>query len=311
MVGGKEEVIVERAYARVGLLGNPSDIYFGCTLALAVKQFEACVTLVPNAEASDPRVRVVPNLKLDLLEHCDIAALQANLQDRGYHGGARLLLALLKVFADECQQRGIELFHREEKEEEKKDDDSGSGGRNSAASLGGSRGFSLSYESNVPFQVGLSGSSAIICAALRCLVRYYGVKERLVKAMLPNLMLRAENELGIVAGYMDRVIQVYGGLVYMDFDKEHFEKAGHGMYQQLDPKILPEELYLMFQREDRKHKVKASGDSGRIHSTVRERWLRGDADVHRAMQEFRSIAQEGKDLLLQRNKDKQGELAPP
>lgn len=31
----------------------------------------------------------------------------------------------------------------------------------------------------------------------------------------PNLILNAEKELGIVAGLQDRVVQVYGGVVYM------------------------------------------------------------------------------------------------
>ena len=32
----------------------------------------------------------------------------------------------------------------------------------------------------------------------------------------------------------DRVIQVYEGLVYMDFDKALFEKQGHGDYLPLN-----------------------------------------------------------------------------
>ena len=273
----EEEVIVERAYARVGLLGNPSDIYHGRTLAFAVKQFQASVTLTPNARREDSTVRVIPNEGLDLLSHSSIGEAHTTLRDRGFHGGTRLLLALLKVFVEQCKQKGIHLVSIKP------------------------RGFSLKYQSNVPFQVGLSGSSAIICAGLRCLVRYYGVRDRLPKPELPNLMLKAENDLGIVAGYMDRVIQVYGGLVSMDFDKEHFKRHGHGMYEELDVSLLPPELYLMFQREDKAdlHEEKASGDSGKMHSTVRERWLKGEETVIEAMQEFRKIAEEGRRLLLQ------------
>jgi hypothetical protein len=36
------------AYARVGLLGNPSDGYFGKTLAFSVSNFAATVTLEPS-----------------------------------------------------------------------------------------------------------------------------------------------------------------------------------------------------------------------------------------------------------------------
>jgi len=61
----------------------------------------------------------------------------------------------------------------------------------------------------------------------------------------PNLILDAEKELGIVAGLQDRVAQVYGGLVYMDFSQEHMDKLGHGIYRPLDVNLLPP-LYLIY-----------------------------------------------------------------
>ncbi len=44
----------------------------------------------------------------------------------------------------------------------------------------------------------------------------------------PGLVLRAEEELGITAGLQDRVVQVYGGVVYMDFAKGLMQQTGHG-----------------------------------------------------------------------------------
>jgi glucuronokinase len=44
----------------------------------------------------------------------------------------------------------------------------------------------------------------------------------------PNLVLSAEEELGITAGLQDRVVQVYGGVVYMDFDRDHMQAHGYG-----------------------------------------------------------------------------------
>lgn len=38
-------------------------------------------------------------------------------------------------------------------------------------------------------------------------------------------------ELGINAGLQDRVIQIYNGCVYMDFDRELMERQGHGAYE--------------------------------------------------------------------------------
>ena len=65
------------------------------------------------------------------------------------------------------------------------------------------------------FQTGLSGSSAIVCAALNCMLDFYKVRHLVKVEERPNLILEAEKELGIVAGLQDRVVQVYGGLVFM------------------------------------------------------------------------------------------------
>lgn len=59
-------------------------------------------------------------------------------------------------------------------------------------------------------QSGLSGSSAIACAALNCLLRHHGLEEAVLVAERPRLVLAAELALGIAAGLQDRVIQVTG-----------------------------------------------------------------------------------------------------
>lgn len=73
------------------------------------------------------------------------------------------------------------------------------------------------------FQMGLSGSSAIVCAALSCLLDFYKVRHLVKVEVRPNLILSAEMELGIVAGLQDRVAQVYGGLVYMVCNMSHWK----------------------------------------------------------------------------------------
>ena len=57
-------------------------------------------------------------------------------------------------------------------------------------------------------QCGLSGSSAIACAALNCLLRHYGVEGAVPPPQRPQLVLSAEQDLGITAGLQDRVVQV-------------------------------------------------------------------------------------------------------
>src|SRR5206468_10257783 len=112
------------------------------------------------------------------------------------------------------------------------------------------RNFSVRYQSNIPRQVGLAGSSAIIVATLRCLMDFYDV--RIPLDVQPWLALAVEtDELGLSAGLQDRVIQVYEGVVYMDFAKERMGQLNGlscGVYERLDPCWLPP-LYVAFKRE--------------------------------------------------------------
>ena len=48
---------------------------------------------------------------------------------------------------------------------------------------------------------------------------------------VPDRGLQVEtNELGINAGLQDRVIQIYNGLVFMNFDEELLTSRGYGGY---------------------------------------------------------------------------------
>lgn len=59
-----------------------------------------------------------------------------------------------------------------------------------------------------PLQCGLSGSSALACATLNCLLRHYQQEAAVPVADRPQLVLDAELALGVTGGLQDRVIQV-------------------------------------------------------------------------------------------------------
>jgi len=191
-------ILQNTTYARVGLMGNPSDGYFGKTLAFLVRDFSATVTVWESPSLSIiPHSRHDPTTFESLEELTDVA-----LRD-GYYGGLRLLFATCKKFSEYCSTHGISVP---------------------------SKNFTITYETNIPRQVGLGGSSAIIAAALKCLMSFYELTDAdIPKPLQPSLVLSVElEELDIAAGLQDRVIQVYGGLVYMDFDRELMEQHGHG-----------------------------------------------------------------------------------
>lgn len=249
-------IIDTRAYARAGLLGNPSDGYFGKAISITVKNFGAHITLYQS-----PELKIEPQSQ-DINEFSSIHALIERVKIHGYYGGDRLIKAAIKTFADYCRQNDISIENKN---------------------------FTIRYHSTIPRQVGLAGSSAIITATMRALTRFYKVDIPL--EVFPTVVLKAETEeLGINAGLQDRVIQAYGGCVYMDFDKKLIETTQHGHYERLTPKIL-ENLYIAY-------KVELGKVSGTVLNDIRARYDRGDTEVIDTLNEIASLAEQGKQLLV-------------
>ena len=252
----------KRAYARAGLLGNPSDGYHGKTISFSVRNYWAEVVLyewdsVEIVLADDDRARfeTVYELARDVRLH-------------GYYGGIRLIKATIKRFVEHCQARGIALHDRR---------------------------FSVRYQTNIPRQVGLAGSSAIIVATLRCLMHFYDVAIPI--EIQPTFVLNVEQEeLGITVGLQDRVIQVYEGLVYMDFDRSA-ERTIDGLrcyhYERMDPALLPP-LYVA-------HHQSLGEPTEIFHNNIRARFNSGDEQVVSAMTRFAGLAADGRGALLARD----------
>lgn len=247
------------AYARAGLLGNPSDGYYGKTISFLVRNFRARVLLYPSA-----RLEIRPS-KADTPVFESLDDLYETTRWRGYYGGIRLIQALIVRFMDYCRGRHIRLPHRN---------------------------FTIEYESNIPMRLGLGGSSAIITAALRALCQYYQVEIPL--PLQADLVWKTEtHELGVPAGPQDRVIQVYEGLVYMDFSRELMESRGYGDYERLDPGLLPN-MYVAYW-------TRLSEGTEVFHSNVRERWRQGDPSVVEAMRTWAEYAERGRQALRERD----------
>lgn len=249
------EIIRTHAFARAGLIGNPSDGYNGKTISIIIRDYAARVTLYEW-----PTVEIVWSQD----EHSRFDSVHELVRDvrlHGYYGGIRLVKATIKRFVEACAKKGYALHDRT---------------------------FSIRYESNIPRQVGMAGSSAIIVATLRALMQFYGVEFPL--EVQPSLALDVErNELGISAGLQDRVIQIYEGAVYMDFAREREHKdpelgLPYGVYERINPTKLPP-LYIAF-----------STDVGEptyiVHNPLRARYEAGDKAVIAAMEKFANLTVE-------------------
>lgn len=233
-------MINKQTPARAGILGNPSDGFYGKTIAIPVRNFSAKIVLFEW-----DRIEILPEI-CDRAVYSSLEEMVDTMCLNGFYGGFRLIKAAIKRFYLCAQEQNIKLPDKK---------------------------FMLKYSSDIPRQVGLAGSSGIITSTLKALFEFYEVPVE--KEILANIVLWSETkELGISAGLQDRVVQVYDQPVYMDFDKDFMEEKGFGKYEVLDSDIFPP-FYLAY-RETLTHKSTVHNDmqarwergEEEVHSTM-------------------------------------------
>jgi glucuronokinase len=232
-----------RVPARSALVGNPSDGFGGATIAFTLDELEAVVR-------AEPALGVELEAEGERLEFADLGALGAAAARGEYpsEGPLALMMAASRRFAE--RNEGL-----------------------------ADRGVRLRVErSTIPPAVGLAGSSAIVIGALRALGDLFG--DPIPVDQLPEFALACEaEELGIPAGLQDRVVQTYGGLIFMDFDPS---LPGWGRHEPLDDGLLPS-LFVAWLAGDQT-------DSGEIHRSAHERFDRGDDQIAAVMSAIGGLA---------------------
>lgn len=213
---------VGRAWARIGLLGNPGDLCGGNVLTATIDAFETVATVTPTVSYAPASFQP------------DVADLQR--------------LAVARV----------------------------------APSKGA---IALGLTTDVPLQSGLSGSSAILLATLRALDAHLDLG--LDPLEMAQIAWDIEREdLGVVAGPQDRVIQALGGLQYMDFSGPD----EIGVHEPLDPDLLPP-LLVAWPKQP-------GTPSGDTHRALWDRWSAGDSALRQSLAGFAEIAHTGRQALL-------------
>lgn len=248
-------MIRAHAYPRAGLIGNPSDGYFGKTISFTFDAFQARVVLYES-----PELEILPEER-DHARFNTIEELVTDVRQYGYYGGIRLIKASIKRFYEHCEIEGQPLHDRN---------------------------FTIRYHSNIPGQVGLAGSSAIITAAMRALMEFYEVT--IPAPILANVIREVETlELGISAGLQDRVAQVYEGAVFMDFDKATMKQQGYGTYIPLPAHAL-RNLYIAYRQD-------LSEGSEIMHNDLAARFRKNDPEIISAMSAWADLTQRAKEHI--------------
>ena len=206
-------IIETYSYPRAAVIGNPSDGYFGKTIAFVFSNFIAKAQLYQT-----PMLEIKPQ-RADETTYKSMEELVNSVNFAGYYGGMRLIKGVVKVFFEYCKSNNIKLA---------------------------SKNFTITYNSNIPLRLGLAGSSAILSASLKALCLFYEIY--IDPPIFANLVLSVETkELGISAGLQDRVAQAYERPVFMDFDRKIMKKHGFGKYQVLQNVYFPN-FYIAYRK---------------------------------------------------------------
>ena len=136
-------IITAHAHARAGLVGNPSDGYFGKTISFIIRNFRATVRLWES-----PHFEIVPTHG-DLTHFESVNEFLRDVKLHGYYGGMRLIKAAIKKFHEYSAQNHIALPDRS---------------------------FTIEFETDIPRLVGLAGSSAIVIAMIRALMQFHDIQ---------------------------------------------------------------------------------------------------------------------------------------
>jgi len=154
--------------------------------------------------------------------------------------------------------------------------------------------FHLSAQTEVPMQAGLAGSTAILASITGALLTHLGLI--LSPYETAELVRKIEYDvLGIVCGFQDHYMAVFGGLNCLDFrgkDSAQIQdsETPFGSVESLSPYI--DNLPLVLAHTGVRH------HSGSVHTSPRERWLRGDREVIDGYTEIGTLARRGKRALL-------------
>lgn len=154
--------------------------------------------------------------------------------------------------------------------------------------------FHLSATTEIPMSAGLAGSTAILACLTGCLLAHLGL--RLNPYETAELVRKIEYDvLGVVCGFQDAYMAVFGGLHFLDFAGRNSAETleADTPFGTIEPlaayvKGLP---FVLAHTGVRHH-------SGTMHASPRERWLVGDRTVVDGYAEIAGLARAAKRALL-------------
>jgi glucuronokinase len=199
----------------------------------------------------------------ETIECKSLSDLATNPPDLSNDGLSRLVLGALIHFQENCVASGLAIE---------------------------ASGFKLELDTDIPRQVGLAGSSAVITAVIRCMLTHHGLGTALPPHAIADMVLKVETErLDIHGGLQDRLPQAYNRMLHMDFREELMVGRGWGAYSHMDESLLPK-MWLAHGG--------VGEESGKVHADMPRRWAEQEPVMVRIINELAWCAHRGKEALL-------------
>ena len=159
------------------------------------------------------------------------------------------------------------------------------------------KGFTLTTSTEIPMQAGLAGSTALMAAVYGAVTAH---KQQSKHAIAEAIRSIEYTELGVICGFQDQYMAVFGGFNYIDFRGKGSHLDQEAMpYATVEPlaDALSGPLPLVLANTGVIH------HSGAAHKPVRLRWLEGDTEVVDAYNHLGNLARSGKKSLLENDWD--------
>lgn len=157
--------------------------------------------------------------------------------------------------------------------------------------------------SDVPFQAGLAGSTAIMVSALNAILEFTGRKISLYERAELTRTIEL-NFMKIQCGYQDAYMTTFGGLNYMDFrTKEHYREFHREIYATVEPlHNFASKLPIVLAQ------TKVRRISGAVLKPIRDRWLEGDKAVINGYNRIAELCRLGKKAIIANDWQALGDL---
>lgn len=248
--------IIEVCPSRAALCGNPSDQHGGCVVAVPLWDFTATVTL--SASGNGFAYYEQPIVASSFVEAIERARRQ------GPGEMSALVNASFSTWGALLERIKVKASRQD---------------------------FTLSVSTTIPRQRGMGGSSAVITALFKALLRLHGLSDHstLTPSRMAHIVMSVETqELMIKAGPQDRVVQWFCRPVLMDFSHAAYEhnSGEHGEYRVLAIAELPKMALLT---------SNVPSHSGKVHSSINPR----DRKIKKLMAEAAVLAQRAGQALEQ------------